>query len=1188
MSSSMTPSLLVSAAGTVVLTLVYGRLFARDRERYLGIWALSCLTDLLALGLFLATVVVQEWPVALVAREVLSVISSWLLVWGLHVFLDQETATLRGVLAFLARHTPKLCLVASLIGSAWLVSAAVLGLSAPFLGVPSLALQAVACTWAGIIVLRRPRTQDLGTRLTGWVLIAWAIYKAGYSSLQSMMWLAPWADPLALSLRFVVAIGMLLMYFQHKRASLSERERLYRSLFEQTNVAMLLRGRDNRFVDVNPRACELLGYTRQQLLGTSVDVLGLEAPSSAQQLVESAQEGLSEQPFQVTCAHPDGESLCLEASVRPIRGREDGLTMVLVHDVGLRKGLERALQEREGTFRALYEEAPNPIWAMDETGRVIDANRAALEFLDCGRPELLGKEFWDCLTAGGLKRQEPERVGFLSQGALATESPADGRTKALVAKVVACTTSERTVFYAIGQDITKRRRAEKALRRAHEELERRVEERTAELKRSRRQLGHLVREGTAQLSMDSAKLQQELAERRGVEAKLRQAEEQVRGFIETADDIVCFRGLDGSLVLLNSAITRTTGYATGEFVDNPDLWRDILHPNDVQAVMKCLSSPLENDAHIQMEYRLRTRRGAWRWIRSRMVPAKDAAGRFIGYNCIDRDITELKRAEETLLRSEQCYKALFDDTGVAVLIHSLEGRLLAANRVACQWLGYSEEELLQMTLAAIESPECAGVAQKRTEELRHRGHAISKTTYVRRDGVTVPTETSSRIIDYDQSRGVLTVARDVSERRHCDTQLRQAQKMEAMGRLAGGVARHFSNPLIVIDGYSKFLLRELEPEDRLHDYAREIYKVGKVARDLTGQLVAFSRCQTQELRVVDLNKLLQEMGNTLRCIVGEHILLEMKLRGNLGRVRADAAQIEQVVKNLVVNARDAMPTGGTLTLETRNVELGEATDGSSASVKPGRYALLVVSDTGQGMPPEVQERIFEPFFTTKAEGKGTGLGLSTVYGIAKQHGGHIDFHSELGQGTTFRIYLPRVDTPLAARGPVEQAEAPRGDGETILVVEDDEGVRTFVRDILCKLGYATQVAKDPREALALSCSRGEPFDLVLADIVMPDMSGPELARQLRQTYQGFQVLYMSGYLDGSLGLQTEEGPGAPLLLKPFDRLELGLRVREALDRDAPERAGTSISVGSRGPQEGEPPDGAMPPLLPEWGSFWGS
>jgi PAS domain S-box-containing protein len=623
-------------------------------------------------------------------------------------------------------------------------------------------------------------------------------------------------------------------------------------------------------------------------------------------------------------------------------------------------------------------------------------------------------------------------------------------------------------------------------------------------------------------------------------------------------------------------------------VDNPDLWRDILHPNDLQAVMKCLSSPPENDAHIEMEYRLRTRRGAWRWIRSRMVPAKDAAGRFIGYNCIDRDITELKRAEEALRWSEQRYKALFDNAGDAVLIHSLEGRLLAANRVACQWLGYSEEELLLMTLRAIESPEYADVAQERMEELRHRGHAISKTTYVRRDGVTVPTETNSRIIDYDQSRVVLTIARDVSERRHWDTQLQQAQKMEAMGRLAGGVARHFSNPLIVIDGYSKFLLRELEPEDRLHDHAREIYKAGKVARDLTGQLVAFSRCQTQELRVVDLNKLLQEMGNALRRIVGEHISLEMKLRGNLGRVRADAAQIEQVVKNLVVNARDAMPTGGTLTLETRNVELGEATDGSSASVKPGRYALLVVSDTGQGMPPEVQERIFEPFFTTKANGKGTGLGLSTVYGIAKQHGGHIDFHSELGQGTTFGIYLPRVDTPSAARGPVEQAEAPHGGGETILVVEDDEGVRTFVRDILRKLGYATQVAKDPREALAFSRSRGESFDLVLADVVMPEMSGPELAKQLRQTHQGLQVLYMSGYLDGSLGFQSEEGPGAPLLLKPFDRLELGLRVREALDRGASERTGTSTSVGSGGPQEGEPPDGAGPPLLPEWGSFWGS
>jgi len=405
--------------------------------------------------------------------------------------------------------------------------------------------------------------------------------------------------------------------------------------------------------------------------------------------------------------------------------------------------------------------------------------------------------------------------------------------------------------------------------------------------------------------------------------------------------------------------------------------------------------------------------------------------------------------------------------------------------------------------------------------------------------------------------------------------------------LAGAAARHFSRPLTIITGYSKFLLRELSPEDRLHDYAREICEASELAKDLTAQLVAFSRCQTQELRVVDLNELLQEMGNKLRGVVGEHLSLEMKLRGNLGTVRADAAQIEQVVMNLVVNACGAMPTGGTLTLETDNVELDDATDVSSARVKPGHYVLLVVSDTGQGMPPEVQGHIFEPFFTTNAKGKGAGLALATVYGIVKQHGGDIDLHSELGRGTTFRIYLPRVDAPSAARLPVEQEEAPRGAGERILVVEDDEGVRELVQDILRELGYTTRVVKDPREALAFSRSSGEPFDLVLTDVVMPEMSGPQLIEQLRQTRQDFQVLYMSGYLDGSLALQSAEGPGAQLLLKPFERLELGLKVREALDRGAVKRTRTSASAANGEPQEGEVGHGALAPL-PEWGSFWRS
>jgi len=743
MSSSMAPSLLVLAAGTVVLIVVFGRLFAKDRERYLGIWALSWLTDLLPLGLLVVSVLVQEWTVALVARQVLSVISCCLLVWGLYVFFDQETPPFCGMLAFWARQTPKLYLGTSIIGCAWLVSAGVLGLPAAFLTIPSLALQAVVYIWAGIIIFRSPHTQDVGTRLTGYVLITWGIYKAACSYLQPTMWLSTWDDLLAASFRFLSAIGMLLIYFQHKRANLSEQERLYRSLFEQTNVAMLLQGTDNQCLDVNPRACRLLGYTRDQLLGTNLsELLCPDAHAPAQHVACSVQGGPGEQRFQVTYAHHNGDNLCLEAHVRPITGLKDGLTMVLVHDVSLRKELESAVQEREGTLRALYEEAPNPIWMMDETGRFIDANRAALVFSGDNRSELLGREFWDCAIAEGSKPTETEGLRRLSGCALATEYLVNGRTKALVAKVVPCATSDRTVFYAIGQDITKRRRVEEALQRAHVELERRVEERTAELRRSRRQLRHLATKATAQLSTRSADLQQEVVERQRAEAKLRRAEEQMRSFIETAEDMVYFRGLDGSPMMLNSTITSITGHAAGEFVDNPGLWRDILHPDDLETVTRCLSSPPDNNAHIEMEYRLRTSRGTWRWMRSRMVPVNDAAGHFIGYNCVDRDITELKRTKEALRRSEQRYKALFDNTGDAILIHSLAGRLLAANRVACQRLGYSEEELLQMTLTAIESPEDASAAQERMEDLRDQEHLISKTTYVRHDGVPVPTETN--------------------------------------------------------------------------------------------------------------------------------------------------------------------------------------------------------------------------------------------------------------------------------------------------------------------------------------------------------------------------------------------------------------------------------------------------------------
>jgi len=374
--------------------------------------------------------------------------------------------------------------------------------------------------------------------------------------------------------------------------------------------------------------------------------------------------------------------------------------------------------------------------------------------------------------------------------------------------------------------------------------------------------------------------------------------------------------------------------------------------------------------------------------------------------------------------------------------------------------------------------------------------------------------------------------------------------MEAIGRLAGGIAHDFNNLLTVIKGYSQLSLMELKEGDSLKGNIEEIQKGSQRAADLIRQLLAFSRRQVMEMKVLDLNTLLRDLDKMLRRVIGEDIELVTHLPDDLGSVKIDPGQIEQVVMNLVVNARDAMPNGGKLTIETANVELDQAYAGAHIAVRPGRYVMISVSDTGVGMAQEVRDGIFEPFFTTKETGKGTGLGLSTVYGIVKQSGGNIWVYSELGKGTTFKIYLPLVDEPLEEiRKEVLKDELPRG-VETILVVEDEEDVRRLSIQILKKQGYEVLEASCADDALVLTKEHKEPIHMILTDVVMPGMSGRELARQLKPLHPKMKVLYMSGYTDNAIVRHGVLDEGINYIQKPFTVDGLMKRVREVLDKDS--------------------------------------
>lgn len=397
---------------------------------------------------------------------------------------------------------------------------------------------------------------------------------------------------------------------------------------------------------------------------------------------------------------------------------------------------------------------------------------------------------------------------------------------------------------------------------------------------------------------------------------------------------------------------------------------------------------------------------------------------------------------------------------------------------------------------------------------------------------------------------ITELKRSEEEKAVLQEQLRQSQKVEAVGRLAGGIAHDFNNLLTVIKGYSELSRMGLKEGDALRENMDEIRNAAERAASLTRQLLAFSRRQVMEMKVLDLNTLLRDLEKMLRRIIGENIEMIIQPAEDLGRVRADVGQIEQVIMNLAVNARDAMPNGGKLTIKTANVELDESSARSHFDVNPGHYVMFSVSDTGVGMTPEVRERIFEPFFTTKETGKGTGLGLSTAYGIVKQSKGHIWVYSEKEKGSAFKIYLPRVDEPLEEIGnEVLKKELPRGN-ETILIVEDEEEVRKLAGKILERQGYKILETFDGDDALVACARCKSPIHLMLADVVMPGMSGFELANLLKPLYPEMKILYMSGYTDDAVVRHGVLEKGVNYIQKPFTMERLARKVREMLDKDS--------------------------------------
>jgi len=651
----------------------------------------------------------------------------------------------------------------------------------------------------------------------------------------------------------------------------------------------------------------------------------------------------------------------------------------------------------------------------------------------------------------------------------------------------------------------------------------------------------------------------DITERKQAEEKIRRSEES----LAEAQRIAHLGNWDWNIVHNNLHWSdeeyRIFKLKPQEFEPGYKAFLDFVHPDDRELVTKAVDEALHENKPYSIDHRIVHPDGTECIVHEQAEIIFDDAGQPIRMFGTTQDITDLKRAEEEIRISQEALakerdllNSLLDNIPDHIYHKDTESKFIRINKTTSDLLGLSDpKQAVGKTDFDFFTEEHSRQAFEDEQELIKSGKAImakeEKETWPDREDTWASTTKVPLRNPEGDIIGIIGISRDITEHKKLEEQFRQSQKMEAVGRLAGGVAHDFNNMMTVVIGYSEFLLSKLKKEDAEYTSVAEIMNAGKRAASLTRQLLAFSRKQVLQPHVVNLNALITDLGKMLKRLIGEDIDLQVDLDSKLGAVRADPSQIDQITMNLAVNARDAMPRGGKITIETADVELDDEYCRLHMEVQPGPYVMLAVSDTGIGMDKETQSQIFEPFFSTKEEGKGTGLGLSTVYGIVKQSGGNIWVYTEPGQGTTFKIYFPRIEEATEAMKQEEASDKSFRSSETILLVEDEEMVRDLAYKVLAEMGYIVLAASNGEEAIQICERHKGPIHLMLTDVVMPKMSGRELAEASVRLYPEMKVIYMSGYTDNSVTRNGMLEPGVNFVQKPFTLLSLTKKVREVLD-----------------------------------------